>query len=434
MNVDGILKRLYYEALECVSPYGTVSERMAGVRSTFIDGGFLRLYAVAFGKSAIPMARAVEDSLGDVLTGGIAITKYGHVGDNPQSVFRIFEAAHPVPDENGLRAAREVMKLLDGLDDRTLLLCLISGGGSALLAYPVDGISLGQKQAVTGALLRAGATIGELNAVRKHLSAVKGGRLAGRSAATIMSLIISDVVGDDLSTIASGPTAPDSTTFSDAIEVLTGYGLYGMLAGGLDSGVSKYLEEGRRGVKPETPKPGDPVFERVRNLIVGNNKKALDAIAAQAGLLGIRAECLTSELRGEARSTARWLAEKAGDMARLPEKCLVLAGGETTVDVKGSGKGGRNTEFALAFAIEIDGLEGITLLSAGSDGDDAETAAAGAIVDGRSARRGRDAGLDPVEFLENNDSYTFFERTGGLFITGPTRVNVMDLQIVAINL
>jgi hydroxypyruvate reductase/glycerate 2-kinase len=314
-----------------------------------------------------------------------------------------------------------------------LIVTLISGGGSALLVAPQDGISLADKQRTTSLLLNAGADIGELNTVRKHLSRVKGGRLAEAAfPATVVSLILSDVIGDRLDVIASGPTAADPTTFGEALGILERY----RLSEEVPPPAMELLRRGNRGDSPETPKAGSPFLDRVENIIVGSNRQALEAAARAALELGFTVEILSAELSGEAREVGRQLAHQALTAARSKNGnaglCL-LSGGETTVTVRGQGKGGRNMELALAFAIEIEGQPGITLLSAGTDGTDGPTDAAGAIVDGKTVARAREKGLDPREYLDNNDSYTFFKTCGGLFITGATGTNVMDLQIVLID-
>lgn len=416
-------KRIFRAALDAADPYRAVAEQKAYIEEAFRKGGFGRLIAVGFGKASAAMASAVEDTLGDLLETGIIITKYGHVGERKFRKIRTFEAGHPVPDENGQRATEEVLRLLKGTDEKTLVVCLVSGGGSALLSAPAEGISLSDKQALTTALLKAGADINELNAVRKHISGVKGGRLA-RAAypAGVLSLLISDVIGNPLDVIASGPTAPDTTTWQDAVAVVEKYGVK------VPAGVAELLSKGAERSIPDSPKPGDIIFDRVENIIVGSNDLALSAASEEAEALGFPAEFLTSSLSGEAREAAGWLASEATRSRKRPA-CLI-AGGETTVTVRGTGKGGRNTELALAFSLEVEGKEGITLLSAGTDGTDGPTDAAGAVVDGSTALDARKAGIEPREYLDNNDSYTFFERAGGLLKTGPTGTNVMDVDII----
>ena len=311
-------------------------------------------------------------------------------------------------------------------------MCLISGGGSALLVSPSEGISLAEKQELTGLLLRSGADIHELNTVRKHISRVKGGRLAEIAyPAHIISLIISDVIGDSLDVIASGPTSPDHSTYADALGVLEKYGLINECP----ESILAYLSKGAKGSFPETPKEGDVIFERVENTIIGNNRMAIECAKKKAEEMGFHAEIRSTALSGEARNVGKRLAREAMEIrkARTTGRpvCLI-SGGETTVTVHGNGRGGRNMELALAFAIEIEGIDGIALLSSGTDGTDGPTDAAGAIVDGQTTQKARNLGLDPGTYLRHNDSYTFFGRIGELFITGPTETNVMDMQMVLI--
>jgi glycerate-2-kinase len=325
-------------------------------------------------------------------------------------------------------ATRRIIDLLKGADERTLILCLISGGGSALLVEPYEGISLREKQKVTNLLLKSGATINELNTVRKHLSMVKGGRLAGIAyPASIISLIVSDVVGDSLDVIASGPTAPDSSTYSDALAVLGKC----QLTDQMPAKALSILERGARGEIPETPKEGDDIFTAVQNIVVASNRGALLAAKRKAEELGFQTSIISSTLQGEARDAARSLAHRACT-AELNRPFCLLSGGETTVTVRGSGLGGRNTELALAFALEIEGESGVTLLSAGTDGTDGPTDAAGAVVDSHTIGRARTINLDAKAYLDSNDSYSFFHKTGELLITGPTGTNVMDIQIILV--
>jgi glycerate 2-kinase len=429
-----ILKEIFNKSLLAVDPYKAVASYSDTIRRAYQSGNFRKLLLIGFGKAASPMSKAIEDNLGDLLAGGIIVTKYGHAvrGDRKSKIIT-YEAGHPLPDENGLKAAREIVWALKDADKNTLVICLISGGGSALLVAPYGDITLADKQEVTGMLLKAGADIDELNTVRKHISAVKGGRLAETAQpATIISLILSDVLGDRLDIIASGPTTPDKTTYHDAQNVFRKY----KLEGRLPSRVAEIIGKGIRGLVPETPKDGEPVFQRVRNIIIGSNKMATDAARKAAELLGYRTTVISAELSGEASIVAGELARKAIDFKKAlapGDKACLIAGGETTVTVRGNGKGGRNTELALVFGMEIKGLPGITFLSAGTDGTDGPTDAAGAFVDGRTVAKAAGASIDAGEYLKNNDSYTFFNRTGDLFITGPTGTNVMDIQIILLD-
>jgi len=424
------LEDIFRAALAAADPARAVRRHAAEVRATYEREGHRRLVVAGFGKAAFVMARALREEWPDPVAAGAVVTKYGHADPAVRLPgIAVREAGHPVPDAPGVAATEEILRLADG-EERTLFVNLVSGGGSALFVAPVAGVTLAEKQAVTGLLLRAGAEIHELNAVRKHLSRVKGGRWAARlHPARVFSLILSDVIGDRLDVIASGPTAPDPTTFDDAWAVLERRGLLGETP----AAVRDVLDRGRRGEAPETPKPGDPVFDRVENRIIGSNRLALDAARRRAEALGYETRILTAELTGEAAEVGRDLAAMARKVRREAGRpyCL-LVGGETTVTVRGPGLGGRNLELALAFAAEIAGEAGIAMLSAGTDGTDGPTDAAGAVVNGETAIRARERGWAPETYLAHNDSYRFFERTGDLFITGPTGTNVMDVQAVLV--
>jgi hydroxypyruvate reductase len=384
---------------------------------------FDRVFLIAVGKAAVEMAGAVEDIVGSRLAAGMAITKHGHAKSRLRKI-PILEAAHPIPDAAGIQAAHQVRELLRELNARDLLIVTVSGGASALLSAPTEPITLTAKQKTTDLLLRAGADIFQLNAVRKHLSFLKGGRLAALAyPATVVSLLLSDVIGDPLDVIGSGPTAPDPTTFADAIQVLEKF----RIVARTPKAVVDLLQRGARGEIPETPKPGDPLFANVYNIVAGSNALALKAAARQAGALGYRPRILSSVVSGEAREVAP---AHAAILRGARRPACLLAGGETTVTVKGKGKGGRNQEFALAAAIELDGLPGVLALCAGTDGTDGPTDAAGAIATGKSIARATRLGLDPAKYLANNDSYTFFESLGDLVKTGPTGTNVMDIEVL----
>lgn len=390
---------------------------------------FDRVFVIAAGKAAVEMAQAIEEAAGGRIHEGIAVTKKGHEGRLRR--MRLIEAAHPIPDESCLTAATAVRALLAKLNARDLLIVAISGGASALLAAPADPVSLADKQETTGLLLRAGANISELNAVRKHLSLLKGGRLAALAyPAVIVTLLVSDVIGDPLDVIGSGPTAPDSSTFADAIAVLGKYRLLQQVP----TRVREYLELGARGQKPETPKPGDLLFRHVHHVIAGSNRLALEAAITAAKKLGLRSLLLASGMQGEAREVAQVHARilhemvSSGNPVRPP--ACVVSGGETTVNVRGSGKGGRNQEFALAAAIAIAGLPNAIVLSAGTDGTDGPTDAAGAIATGTTVDRAASMGLDAQQHLCDNNAYPFFEALGDLIRTGPTGTNVMDVHLL----
>ncbi len=442
MDKKKIAGKIFREALRSVNPSFIVKGYANKIHSYYSMKGFTKLIIAGFGKAAYQMAEAVEEMFdSDQISRGIVITKYGHAEKEKSEVrsekseklkkIRVLEAAHPVPDENGFKAAQEIIKLLEEADNKTLVLCLISGGGSALFVTPCDGVTLSEKQAITDLLLKAGADITELNSVRKHLSRVKGGRLAEIAyPAEIISLMISDVIGDKLDVIASGPTAPDPTTYQDALNVINKFNLLEKAP----ENVITAFKEGIKGTIPDTPKHDNPVFDNVQNIVIGSNIIAIKAAKQEAEALGFDTEIISTELTGDAGEVGKWLAKKVLEErsnSSSHSKCLI-SGGETTVIVKGNGKGGRNTELALKFAMEIDGIEGITFLSAGTDGTDGPTDAAGAFVDGKTISKAKELGLNPQEFLDNNDSYNFFRKTDSLIITGPTGTNVMDIQIVLV--
>ena len=381
-----------------------------------------RVRVLGCGKASAVMAAAAADVIGDRPADGFVVVKDGCAV--PVGRVEIAEAGHPVPDERGLAASARLLELARSAGEQDLVLFLVSGGGSALTPAPEPPITLAEKQEVTRLLLASGATIGELNAVRKHLSRFKGGQLA-RAAwpATVLTLALSDVIGDPLDVIGSGPTAPDPTTFADACEVLARRGL----AGRAPISVTRRLEAGRRGELEETPKPGDPLFDRVTNVVIGNNALIVDAAVAAASRLGYRPHLATRELQGEAREVARDLVVRA---RRLEPPACLIAGGETTVTVKGSGRGGRCQEFALAAALELQPADRMTILAAGTDGTDGPTDAAGAIVDAESLGRGAGAGADARRALEDNDAYRFLAASGDLIVSGATRTNLLDLYVV----
>ncbi len=427
-NTRNETRLIFDSALKAVDPYICVMKHMEEVRIIYEQGSFERVVVVAAGKGAYPMCRAAEESLGDLISKGIAVTKYGHGGKLGR--IEIFEGAHPLPDANGAQASEKIIELLKSTDEKCLVLCLLSGGGSALLVAPAEDLSLDDIQKTTDLLLRAGADIKELNCLRKHLSQVKGGRLAEAAfPSSIISLILSDVIGDPLDIIASGPTSPDPTTFRDALHVIEKFAL----REDVPAPVMNHLLDGSAGKILDTPKTGDKIFSRVNNIIVGNNRIALEAARLKAEGLGYEVEITSDRVSGDAGEVAVKMAEYAierqSSLAAGGRLC-VISGGETTVIVRGDGKGGRNMELALAFAEKIKGAQGITLLSAGTDGTDGPTDAAGAIVDGRTVFDATAAGFDSAKYLENNDSYNFFKDTEGLLKTGPTGTNVMDVQIM----
>jgi glycerate 2-kinase len=394
---------------------------------------FDRVWLVGAGKAAVPMAGAVSEVLRDRLSAGVIITKYGHADRPLPDRIRMHEAGHPVPDQNSVDATRDLAALLREAAPRDLVLCVISGGGSALMTLPAGGISLADLQATTQLLLRAGATIHEMNTLRKHLDTVKGGGLARLvDGAPIVTLILSDVIGDDLSVIASGPTVPDPATFAEAWRIVEQF----ELADRLPAAVRARLSRGAAGEVADTPKPGDPLFNRVQTVIIGSNVQAAQAAEQAARQLNCTALLLTTQVQGEARDVAKVAAAIAREIARydrpVPRPACVIIGGETTVTLKGRGLGGRNQEMALAAAIAIDGLPNTLIAALGTDGTDGPTDAAGAIALGETIRRARTLGLDAQAYLADNDAYHFFQALGDLIITGPTGTNVNDLLFILV--
>ncbi|MFH1609893.1 MAG: glycerate kinase [Candidatus Bipolaricaulota bacterium] len=386
-----------------------------------------RVVVVGMGKAAARMAVAVEETLGDRISAGLVVTADG-CGVPPQRV-EVVEAGHPVPDARGLAAACRIAALVDGAGEDDLVIVVISGGGSALLPLPAEGLSLDDLAQVNVLLLRSGVPIHEMNAVRKHLSQVKGGQLARWAApAEVLSVILSDVPGDALDVIASGPTVPDPTTFSDAERVLRGYGLWD----GVPLSVRGHIAAGATGGLAETPKPGDPLFTRVANVLVGTGRVAAEAALAEGEALGYRGLILTTTLAGEARVVGEAMAGLACQGARAGHPVLHVAAGETTVAVRGDGKGGRNQELALAAAVGIAGVPGVVVCALGTDGRDGPTDAAGAMVDGGTIARMRAHGFDPEAALGNNDAYPALAAAGDLLVTGPTGTNVADLCLVLV--
>jgi glycerate 2-kinase len=432
------LRAIFEAGLRAVDPAEAVSRavREQGGRLLVADKAYRlddyeRVFVIGAGKAGAPMARAIEEVLGDRLADGWINVKYGHTA--PLRKVRVQEAGHPIPDEKGLQGAGRIARLASEAGEKDLVFCVISGGGSALLVSPAEGIDLGQKQAVTSELLACGASIQEINAVRKHLSKIKGGQLARLCwPATMVTLILSDVVGDPLDVIASGPTVPDTSTFDDCLEILERY----ELSGRLPRPLIEHLEQGARGALPETPKPGDPVFDRVQNVIVANNLQAVLAAGRQAASLGYEPLVLSTRMEGETREVAGAHAaifrEVLATGHPLAPPACILSGGETTVTLKGRGKGGRNQEFSLAVALRVQGQDRIFFLSGGTDGTDGPTDAAGAFADGTTVERARGLNMEAARYLEENNSYPFFEALGDLLITGPTNTNVMDLRICLI--
>ena len=433
------LEEIYLAGLKAVDPEEAVrlnvhltgDHLQVGERS-YPLASFKRIIVTGFGKGTAPMAKALEEILGDRLTEGWITVKYNH--GMPLKKIRVMEAGHPIPDQSGLQATRFILDRLHECTAEDLVLSAFSGGGSALSPAPRAPLELSEKQKTTQLLLDCGATIFELNSIRKHLSVCKGGQLAKIAyPATLVSLFLSDVVGDALDVIASGPTVPDSSTFADCLGIVERYAL----SEKLPPAVLKLLRDGAQGLIEETPKAGDHVFQRVQNLIVGSNREALLASAQEAKQLGYNTLILSSFIQGEAREIAHLFAAVGKEIIASghpvsPPACI-LAGGETTVTVRGGGKGGRNQELVLAAALAIEGWPQIAILSAGTDGSDGPTDAAGAFADGDTSQKALQKGINPQKYLLNNDSYNFFNLLGDLLITGPTRTNVMDVICLLVN-
>ena len=402
-------------ALAAADPYQAVlnavaleGDRLQVAGARYDLAAYRRILVVGAGKATARMAQAVEHLLDGRIAAGQIVVKTGH--RETLSIIHQAEAAHPIPDAAGVAGAQAILDLLKGSDDRTLVLCLLSGGASALLVAPAAGLTLHDKQEATRLLMHAGADITELNAVRKHLSAVKGGRLAQAAyPARVVALILSDVIGDPPGVIASGPTAQDDSTFADALAVIDRFDLRGKLP----PRVLHHLEQGAAGQLPETLKQDAPALARTQNAIIGSIRLAMQAARAALALRGFTPRVISATIRGEARDAARMMAQAArAELAAMQpgEQRSLLYGGETTVTVRGAGLGGRNQELALAFALEIEGMQGVSLLSAGTDGTDGPTGAAGAWVDGGTSVLARKAGLDPRHELDNNNSYSFFQQ------------------------
>lgn len=407
--------RIYRAALKAADPERAVREHLRRKRFRIPKSG--KVYVIGAGKASAAMARAVERALGRRIAGGLV-----NIPEGRWPKLRSIElnpCGHPLPDKRGEAGARRMIEIARGAGESDLIICLISGGASALLPLPAPGMTLARKRKITQALLRSGATIHEMNAVRKHLSAIKGGQLAAVAfPATVLTLMLSDVVGDDPAVIGSGPTVADPSTRKDAMRILKKYRI--PLAG----------------VKlQETPKPGDSRLARAHFEIVGSNRQAIRAAAAQAQALGYHTRMLSAAIEGEAREVAQEhaaIARRILSRRATSKPVCLLAGGETTVTVRGKGKGGRNQEYVLAAALALENAGPVTILSAGTDGIDGPTDAAGAFADSETAARAAAQGLDARGFLDDNDSYHFFERMNSLIKTGPTGTNVMDVQVMLI--
>lgn len=390
-----------------------------------------QIYVIGAGKAGEPMAVAVDEILGDRINEGIVIVKDGSSIKDNLSGIGILEAGHPVPDKRGVKAAGQIAELLANTQKNDLVICLFSGGGSALMVSPVAGVSLNDMQTLTGALLASGATVREINTLRKHLDQLKGGNIARLAPpARLISLILSDVVGDPLDIIASGPTFPDSSTFQDAFEVINRYALRNQTP---DS-ILKHLRSGIRGDIEDTPKHGDRIFHSTRNHIIGSNRSASQAAMLQAELEGFNTIVLSNSMQGEASQVGPVLAailrQAAMHNQPIPRPACMIVGGETTVTLHGNGEGGRNQELALAAVRELSGLDRIALITFATDGEDGVTDAAGAVVTGETYQRGKILNLEPQTFLDDNNAYHYFKSLDDLIITGSTKTNVNDLTFL----
>jgi glycerate 2-kinase len=427
--------RILRAALRAADPAEAVLRHLKLRGDTLIAGRqryplnrFRNVCVLGAGKAVAAMAQPVERLLGKRIAGGLLNVKYGHANSRLRRV-EINECGHPIPDRNGEAGALHMAQIARQAGPDDLLVCLISGGASALLPLPASPITLEEKQETTQLLLNCGADIHEMNCIRKHLSQLKGGQLARLAyPATVLAVILSDVIGDDLDVIGSGPTVPDRSTFAEAQAILEKYGIAGEVPAAVRQRLGANIAE--------TPKPGDKIFAKVQNLIVGSNRLAVDAAAGQARALGYRTCVLSTFMEGETKDVAGVHAAIAKEIRATgrpvkPPAC-VISGGETTVTIRGTGLGGRNQEFALAASMDIAGLKDTVVLSAGTDGTDGPTDAAGAMADGTTCVRAQSKDLDAAKFLANNDSYHFFESLGDLIKTGPTGTNVADVRIMLV--
>ncbi|RLF21158.1 MAG: glycerate kinase [Thermoprotei archaeon] len=432
--------QLLEEGLKAADPYISVKRAIKMTQDSLeiLDfrielDGIDNVYVVGAGKACGGMAKALEEVLNDRISKGIVIIPKGTPKPRVSRI-ELVEGSHPIPSKENIRHAKRIMELVKEADSRDLVLCLISGGGSALLCLPREELSVDDVQELTRVLLKSGATIHEVNTIRKHVELLKGGKLARLAhPATVISLIISDVVGDDLDVIASGPTAPDKSTFKDAMDVLEKYGVKHEVPGK----VLEIIERGVRGEIEENPKPGDDIFKKVYNFIVASNTISLEAMERRARELGLKPLVLTSYLEGEAREVGRVIASIARHLYHqgqpLDKPCVLLMGGETTVTLEeyGKGKGGRNQELVLSASMNIRRLKGIAIASIGTDGIDGNSDAAGAIVDWLTVDEAERRGLSPMHYLLKHDSYSFFKELGrSLIFTGPTGTNVNDLTVL----
>jgi len=412
-------------ALDAVDPYKSVKSKFKEetfvLEKKLVDlSKYKNIYLVGFGKASVGMAQAISDSI-DVKN-GVVVTNDPHHKVNDKNI-STFIGGHPLSNKNSIKGTNKILKIINKCNEKDLLFVLISGGGSALLCKPR--ISLEDLQLLTNLLLESGANINEINTIRKHLSFVKGGQLVESLKCRVISLILSDIVGDPIQFIASGPTFPDSTTFNDAKNILKKYNLWEKIP----INAKNVIKKGIKGEIIETPKSDNPIFEKVTNQIVANNKIACKAAVDKANKLGYKGILLTTSLVGEAKEIGKFLVDKAKNYTNNQEKTVFISGGETTVKIIGSGEGGRNQEMVLSGMENLDNTD-LVFASFATDGIDGKCDAAGAIADGFSYKKASDLGLDPNKYLKENDSYNFFKKLNDMFITGPTGSNVMDIQIL----
>jgi hydroxypyruvate reductase len=431
-------RRIFAAGVGAVDPVTAVRRAVVRHGDTLVVDGraydlrrYEHCYVIGAGKAGATMAQGLEQVLQKRISGGAVTVKYGHRA--PVTQVAIHQAGHPVPDAAGVEGAEAIIRMAQQAGRDDLVFCLLSGGGSALVPAPCHGITLEEKQQLTSLLLACGASIDEINTIRKHVSRLKGGQLAREVApATLITLVLSDVVGDRLDAIASGPTVPDPTTFAECLDLLARYHLLERVP----ESITRHLQAGYDGAYPETPKADDPVFAQAQTVVIGNNRMALQAASTLAVTCGYAPLVLSSFVQGEAREVARLFAAIVHEVRRYgtpvaPPACI-LAGGETTVTLRGDGKGGRNQELALAAALDIAGLDNVVVLSGGTDGTDGPTDAAGALADGHTVARAQALGINADAVLRRCDSYSIFAALDDLLITGPTGTNVMDIYLLLV--
>lgn len=437
MNGREAAQKIFLAGVRSVLPGSLMANIMSLKDQTLFVGGneipignYENIYVIGAGKASAAMGHYVETILGDRIKGGHIVVKYGHSCKLKR--IEVTEAGHPVPDSNGFMATNEIIRIAANASENDLVICLISGGGSALMADLPDDLLPEELYIVNNLLVKCGATIKEINCVRKHLSKIKGGQLARIvMPARLVTLIVSDVVGNLPEVIASGPTVPDPSTFQEALDVIYKYNL----ADDITTGVMNYLKEGASGIKPETPKPGDLVFDNVLNILAGTIQNALKGAKAEALKLGYKAFIIDDAVQGDVENVSEMIVSTAASFKNnpdIPKPVCLLFGGETTIRVTGEGLGGRNQHLALTAAMRLQNLPGITILAAGTDGNDGNTDAAGAVVDSETVSSALSKNINASNYISEFDSHSFFRKAGGLVITGPTFTNVMDLMVIIV--